>query len=142
MKAINYSKIAKRSHAYKGYARTNEVDILSSFNPKLHVSDTESTIRGELKNLLTELKEFKFMITLVLEFKKIESDDETKYSTFYSSSKAETIIMRVILIMHLNQSIVQLYQTCKNILHKGLGWIIDLGGLLIIGRILSNYQNN
>ena len=58
MKAINYSKIAKRSHAYKGYARTNEVDILSSFNPKLHVSDTESTIRGELKNLLTELKEF------------------------------------------------------------------------------------
>ena len=49
-KAINYSKIAKMSHAYKGYARTNEVDISSSFNPKLHVSDTESTIRGELKN--------------------------------------------------------------------------------------------
>ena len=82
------------------------------------------------------------MITLVLEFKKIESDDETKYSTFYSSSKAETIIIKVILIMHLNQYIVQLYQTCKNILQKDLGWIIDLGGLLIIGRIISNYQNN
>ena len=82
------------------------------------------------------------MITRVLEFKKIESDDETKYSTFYSSSKAETIIMRVILIMYLNQSIVQLYQTYKNIFQKCLGCIIDLRRLLIIGWIISNYQNN
>ena len=32
------------------------------------------------------------MTTLVLEFKKIKSDDRTKYSTFYSNPKAKTII--------------------------------------------------
>ena len=32
------------------------------------------------------------MTTLVLVFKKIESDDKTNYETFYSYSKAETII--------------------------------------------------
>ena len=32
------------------------------------------------------------MATFTLEFKHIETDDETKYSTFYSSSKAETVI--------------------------------------------------
>ena len=32
------------------------------------------------------------MTTLVLEFKKIENDDNTKYSTFYSNSKAEIIV--------------------------------------------------
>ena len=32
------------------------------------------------------------MTTLVLVFKKIESDDKTNYDTFYSYSKAETII--------------------------------------------------
>ena len=32
------------------------------------------------------------MATLVLVFKKIESDDKTKYDTFYSNSKAEIII--------------------------------------------------
>ena len=37
---------------------------------------------------LSELRGFKFL-TLVLELKKIESDDETKYSIFYPSSKAE-----------------------------------------------------
>ena len=31
-------------------------------------------------------------MTFVLEFKKIESNKEIKYSTFYSSSKDETII--------------------------------------------------
>ena len=32
------------------------------------------------------------MPKLVLEFKKVENEDETKYSMFYSNSKAETII--------------------------------------------------
>ena len=32
------------------------------------------------------------MTTLVFVFKKIESEDKTKYDTFYSSSKAEIII--------------------------------------------------
>ena len=32
------------------------------------------------------------MTTLVLVFKKIESEDKTKFENFYSSSKAETII--------------------------------------------------
>ena len=32
------------------------------------------------------------MITLVLVFKMIESEDKTKFDTFYSHSKAETFI--------------------------------------------------
>ena len=32
------------------------------------------------------------MTTLVLEFKEIESDDETKFRTFYSNLKAEALI--------------------------------------------------
>ena len=39
------------------------------------------------------MKGFKFVSTLVLEFEKIEQDDETKYSTFYLVTKAETIIL-------------------------------------------------
>lgn len=32
------------------------------------------------------------MGTLMLKFKKLKSDDETKYRTFYSSSNTETIV--------------------------------------------------
>ena len=42
--------------------------------------------------MLTELRGYKLMTTLVLVFKQIESDDETKYDTFYTHSKVETVI--------------------------------------------------
>ena len=38
---------------------------------------------------MTQVRGFKFVATLVLVFKKIESQDKTKYNTFYSNSKAE-----------------------------------------------------
>ena len=41
---------------------------------------------------MTQLKGFKFVTTLVLVFKKIESENKTKYVNFYSSSNAEIII--------------------------------------------------
>ena len=65
-------------------------------------------MKNKLTDILTELRGFKFVKTLVLEFKKIENDDKTKYSTFYLNSKAE-ILMKVTLMMNLNQYIVLLY---------------------------------
>ena len=62
------------------------------FSPDLYIKDTESTITNKLKGLITDLKGFKFVMILILEFEKIESHDETKYSTFYSCAKAETVI--------------------------------------------------
>ena len=56
------------------------------------------------------------MAILVLVLKKIESDDKTKYGTFYSLSKAETIINKSDFDdNYLNKSILQLYQTYKNL---------------------------
>ena len=57
----------------------------------LKVKNIESTIRNQIIYLLPELKGFKFVMTLVLGLKKIESDDETKYSNFIIP-KAKAII--------------------------------------------------
>ena len=40
---------------------------------------------------MTQLRGFKFLTTLVLAFKKIESKDKINYGNFYSGSKAEII---------------------------------------------------
>ena len=85
-------KITKRSHACKGYSSTYVV-ILNYFNPELQIKDIEFAIKNKLVDLLSKLGGFKFVTALVLEFKKIESNDETKYSTFYLSLKAEAIIL-------------------------------------------------
>ena len=82
-------KITKQEHAFKGYASTYKTEILNSFNLELQLKDTESAIKSQLIELLTHLKGFKFVITLVLVFKNTESEDKTKYDQF--DSKAEII---------------------------------------------------
>ena len=56
---------------------------MNSFNTKLQIKDTESESKNKLMDLFTELKGFKFVTTLVLEFIKIQIDNKTLYSTFY-----------------------------------------------------------
>ena len=66
--------------------------MLNSFNPEIQLTDNGSAIKKKLKKLLTNLRGFKFVIALNLEFRKIENKDQTKYGTFYSNSKANIII--------------------------------------------------
>ena len=65
-------KVTKREHAFKGFASTYNVEILNSFYPELQLKDTESAIKSELIELLTQLKSFIFATTLVLVFIKTE----------------------------------------------------------------------
>ena len=72
-------EIKNREHAFKGLASSYNVEILISFNLELHFNDSESTIKSKLIELLTQLKSFKFVTTLVLVFEKIESEDKTTH---------------------------------------------------------------
>ena len=55
-------KLTKLLRANKGYANISSVDILTSFNPELELKNTESAIKNKLKDLLTKLGEFKFVM--------------------------------------------------------------------------------
>ena len=68
-------KITKR--AFEGYVSPYHVEIFNFFNSGLTLKDTKSAIKNKIIDLLTELKSFKLVITLVLEFKKIKNDDKT-----------------------------------------------------------------
>ena len=104
-------KITKREHAFKGYASTYNVEISNSFNPELQLKDTESAI--------------KFVTTLVLVFKKIESEDKTKYDNFYSSSKAEIIINKSDIDVVFQSIYTRIITNIKKSSGKDSGWIMD-----------------
>ena len=75
---------------------------------------------------MTELRGFNFVTTLVLEFeKKIESDDETKYSTFYSSLKAEIVINGSDIDEVFESIYITIITNIQKSLGKGLSWITD-----------------
>ena len=60
---------------------------MNSFNTELQLKDTESAIKSKLIELLTQLKGIKFVTTVVLVFKKIESKDKTNTSMFIQAQK-------------------------------------------------------
>ena len=64
---------------------------MNHFNLKLKI---KNTIENKLKNLVNELRGVKLVITLAIKFIKTIHQDETKHSTFYLNSKAETVIHR------------------------------------------------
>ena len=73
----------------------------------------------KLIDLLSEMRSFKFVTILFLEFKKIESDDESKNAAFFMWNwKQKQLLMKMGLIMYSNQFILRLYQTNKNFLEK------------------------
>ena len=74
---------------------------------------------------MTELRGFKFVTTLVLKFKKIESDDKTKYGTFYSNSKAEINIKESVLYDVFQSIYTTIISSIQKSLRKCSGWIID-----------------
>lgn len=83
------AKINKRSHACKCYS-SSYVEILNSFDLKLQLKSTVSAYK--LIHLLTELKDFKFVTTLGLQFKKVANYNKTREDNFYLNTKQETII--------------------------------------------------
>ena len=65
------------------------------------------------------------MATLVLVFKKLESDDKTKYDTFYSHSKAEIIISDSDIDDVFKSIYTTVISNIQKSLQKGSGLIID-----------------
>ena len=81
---------------------------MNLFNTEVLLKDAESAIKSKLIELLTQLKGFKFVATLVSVFKKIYSEQKTKYDSFYSRSKSEIIINKSDIDNDFHQSILQL----------------------------------
>ena len=74
---------------------------------------------------MTKLRAFQFVTTLFLEFENIESDDKTKYDTYYSQSKAETIINESDIDDIFESIYTTILSNIQKSLRKGSDWIID-----------------
>ena len=115
----------KRSRAYKGYSSIYSIEILNSFNSELPLQGTEFAIRNKIIDLLAELRSFKLVKKLVLEFRKIENEHNTIFSIFYSNSKAETIINESDIDDVLESVYSIIISSILKSLEKGSSWITD-----------------
>ena len=73
---------------------------------------------------MTQLKGLKLVTALVLVFKKIESEDKTKYDIFYSHSKPEIIINENDIGDVLTSIYIRIISSIQKSLGKDSAWII------------------
>ena len=107
-------KLSKRCHGCKGYASHYDVEILNFLDPELQFENTESAIENKLKDLLSESRDFKFVTTLVIEFKKVTIQKNVAH--FILTQEQKQLLWKATLIVYLNN----LY--CDYIKHSKISW--------------------
>ena len=67
--------IIKNSSAFSGYARSYEVEIINKKDPLVQLEASKLSIKDLFKDLLNEIKGFKYQITLAILLNKIKTDE-------------------------------------------------------------------
>ena len=84
--------IVKNKTAFSGYSRSYKVEIVDKKDVITQLKSNEISIKDLFKDLLAELKGFKYQITLDVLLSKVKSSDLIEYSTVYFNSLTKTVI--------------------------------------------------
>ena len=84
--------IVKNKTAFSGYAQSYKIEIDDKRAVVIQLKASEIVIKDSFKDLLTELKGFKYQITLAVLLSKVKNSGETEYSPVYFNSLTQTVI--------------------------------------------------
>ena len=114
--------IVKNNSAFNGYARSYKIENVYKKDPIVQLKASELSIKDLFKNLLNEIKGFKYQITLIILLSKIRSDGNIEYSPVYLNSTTKTVINDK---FSLDQSFEEILYRIDNWTSEGSGWIIE-----------------
>ena len=105
------------------YARSYKVEIVDKKDPLVQLEVSKSSIEDLFKDLLNEIKGFKYQITLAALLSKIETDGSIEYSLVYFNSTTKTVINSD--EFGLDQSFQEILYRIDNWINQGSGWIVE-----------------
>ena len=110
--------IIKNKSVVSGYARTYEIEIVDNKDVIEQIKSSEISIKGLFKDLLIELKGFKYQITLCVLLTKLKNSDEVECSPVYLNSLTKTVIADK---FWLDQCFNEIIYRLENCISHGLG---------------------
>ena len=120
--------IVKSKTAFSGYAQSYEAEIVDKKDVIVQFKTSKISIENLLKDLLVEMKGFKYQVTLCVLLSKVKSSDPIEYSTVYFDSLTKTVIgegnalhSKYFLDKCFNEIIFRL----ENWISHGSGWIVE-----------------
>ena len=84
--------IVKNNNAFGRYARSYIVETVDKKDPLVQLEVSKSSIKYLFKDLLSEIKGFKYQITLAVLLNKIKNDENVKCLPVYFNSTTKTVI--------------------------------------------------
>ena len=84
--------IVKIKRAFSGYGRSYKIEIVDKRDVVIQLKVSEIVIKKLFRDLLIELKGFKYQIALAVLLSKIKNNSEIEYSTLYFNSLSKTVI--------------------------------------------------
>ena len=82
----------KKSKTFKGYARSYRIEIIDSKDPLVQLEATKSNIKDLLKDLLDEIKGFKYQITVNVLLIKHKENEGIEFAPVYFNSTTNKVI--------------------------------------------------
>ena len=122
--------IVKNKTAFSGYAKTYKIKIVDKRDVIVHLKASEISIKELFKDLLVEIKVFKYQTTLCVLLSKVKSSDFTEYSTVYFNSLTKTVVGDK---FKLNQCFNEIIYRLENWISHGSRWIVE--------EIINQYLN-
>ena len=127
--------IVKNNQAFSGYAQSYKIEIVDKKDIVVQLKASEIVIKELFKDLLIELKGFKYQITIAVLLSKVKNSGENecssiKYSPVYFNSLTKTVIN---FDYKLDQSFQEIIYRLDNWVSNGSGWIVE--------EIYSQYLN-
>ena len=113
---LSVVEIAK---AFKGYARSYKVEIIVSEDLLVQLEASKSSIEDLFKDLLNEMKDFKYQITLKVLLSKDKGNENIEYALIGSKSETKAVI---------NSDKYNLGKSFEKVLYRLDNWINERSG--------------
>ena len=83
--------ITEVSRVFKRYPRSYKVELVDHKNPLVQLEASKSSIKDFFKDLLNQMKGFKYQITVPALLSKEKENGDTEYSSVYFNSMTKTV---------------------------------------------------
>ena len=123
-------KIVKINNTFIGYARTYKSEIVDRENVFVQLKSSKISLKDLFKDLLIELKDFKYQITLKNLLSKVKSSNEVEYKPVHFNSLTKTFINND---FKLDDCFSEIVYRLENWISHGSGWTVK--------EVINQYLN-
>ena len=118
----NEFSIVKISKAFKRYARSYKIEITDLKDPLVQLKFSKLSTKDLFKDLLDEIKRFKYQISVKVLFKKHRENGDIKFAPVYFNFTTYTLINSE---YDLDKSFQEILYRIDNWINEGSGWVTE-----------------